>query len=288
MLDFINELISRDQTVTVHLNGTGTTLNGSFVKASDDALLLKTFTGSMCCVKIDSISYFEIQEETESENTVLQDDDNDEEPYSPAIAPKVVGKIDLDSIVDPRRRRSDNAFRQPWNSEENPPVPAGGTVTSIGPAFGFITTTDGESLFFSRAEIIQRHRGDEIQKGSHVIFTPGQNIRGGVARCVHVQISMQEQLEWIEKIQNYDIRNARMLAEQLLVAFPNDAELADTLNSLDVRPRRADSLSRMGVPVADSTLEAVRQGHYVEPADLLKAEREISASRPYGDRKSVV
>ena len=60
------------------------------------------------------------------------------------------------------------------------------------------------------------------------------------------QISMQEQLEWIEKIQNYDIRNARMLAEQLLVAFPNDAELADTLNSLDVRPRRADSLSRMG------------------------------------------
>ena len=41
MLDFINELISRDQTVTVHLNGTGTTLNGSFVKASDDALLLK-------------------------------------------------------------------------------------------------------------------------------------------------------------------------------------------------------------------------------------------------------
>ena len=36
----------------------------------------------MCCVKIDSISYFEIQEETESENTVLQDDDNDEEPYS--------------------------------------------------------------------------------------------------------------------------------------------------------------------------------------------------------------
>ena len=129
MLDFINELISRDQTVTVHLNGTGTTLNGSFVKASDDALLLKTFTGSMCCVKIDSISYFEIQEETESENTVLQDDDNDEEPYSPAIAPKVVGKIDLDSIVDPRRRRSDNAFRQPWNSEENPPVPAGGTVT---------------------------------------------------------------------------------------------------------------------------------------------------------------
>ena len=66
-----------------------------------------------------------------------------------------------------------------------------------------------------------------------------------MARCVHVQISMQEQLEWIEKIQNYDIRNARMLAEQLLVAFPNDAELADTLNSLDVRPRRADSLSRM-------------------------------------------
>ncbi len=288
MLDFINELISRDQTVTVHLNGTGTTLNGSFVKASDDALLLKTFTGSMCCVKIDSISYFEIQEETESENTVLQDDDNDEEPYSPAIAPKVVGKIDLDSIVDPRRRRSDNAFRQPWNSEENPPVPAGGTVTSIGPAFGFITTTDGESLFFSRAEIIQRHRGDEIQKGSHVIFTPGQNIRGGVARCVHVQISMQEQLEWIEKIQNYDIRNARMLAEQLLVAFPNDAELADTLNSLDVRPRRADSLSRMGVPVADSTLEAVRQGHYVEPADLLKAEREISASRPYGQAYSEI
>ena len=109
-----------------------------------------------------------------------------------------------------------------------------------------------------------------------------------MARCVHVQISMQEQLEWIEKIQNYDIRNARMLAEQLLVAFPNDAELADTLNSLDVRPRRADSLSRMGVPVADSTLEAVRQGHYVEPADLLKAEREISASRPYGQAYSEI
>ena len=31
MLDFINELISRDQTVTVHLNGTGTTIFGYFV-----------------------------------------------------------------------------------------------------------------------------------------------------------------------------------------------------------------------------------------------------------------
>lgn len=199
--------------------------------------------------------------------------------------PKIVGRIDLDSIHDHRKKRHYEVVP----SADNPLVPAGGVVNSIGPAFGFITASDGESLFFSRGEIMQRNRSEEIHKGMPVVFTPGRNAKGGVARCVHVQTTMQEQLEWIEKIEQYDPRNARMMAEQLLLAFPDDAELTDTLSSFDIRPHRmTDNFSRIGVPVADKTLEAVGLGHYVEPSDLIRAEKEIAATRPYEEAYSQI
>lgn len=310
MINLIEEMLNPGDQITLYLTGETEPLYATFVKASDSAVAVRLAAG-LCVVGLDSIIRFVIHEKsvevvTESsvekighqvmpaaddaspshnQDMTHDDDPIDSESFSPIFMPKIVGRIDLDSIHDPRKKRHYDVTP----TADNPLVPAGGVVNSIGPAFGFITASDGESLFFSRGEIMQRNRAEEIHKGMPVVFTPGRNAKGGVARCVHVQTTMQEQLEWIEKIEQYDPRNARMMAEQLLLAFPDDAELTDTLSSFDIRPHRmADNFSRIGVPVADKTLEAVELGHYVEPSDLLRAEKEISATRPYEDAYSQI
>ncbi len=312
MINLIKELLNPGDAVTLYLTGEIEPLRARFVKIADQALVVRV-DGGICVVKFDSVYRFvvpetaisaheEIEKPQHTEYQAIMADpeeteetkeaeeiaanaeaeqaaDADSDSFSPIFVPKVVGRIDLDAIVDPRRKRYSNSIRP---TEENPLVPAGGTVNSIGPAFGFITATNGEALFFSRGEIMQRNRGEEIHKGMPVIFTPERNNKGGVAKCVHVQMTVQEQLEWIEKIEQYDPRNARLLATQLLMAFPDDSELADTLSTFDIKPyQNQNSYSRIGVPVAEKTLAAVSHGHYVDPADLLKAEQEIAATKPY-------
>lgn len=310
MQTLIQEILNNGDAVTIYLSNQTEPIRAAYVKSTDSAMLLRTASGHTI-VRADSIYRIEvpaaaapstelnitpvtveqpaaaIYEEKEAETPVVAEKEEiyepaDEESFTPIFTPKVVGRIDLSAINDPRRKRQQENV--PSHSTDNPLMPAGGTITSIGPAFGFITATDGESLFFSRAEVMQRNNNDMLYKGMPVVFTPGHNAKGGVARCVHAQLTMQEQLEWIEKIEKYDLRNARMMAEQLMLAFPDDAELADTLSTFSSRPYQpANSYARIGVPIADKVLAAVEQGHYIEPAELLKAEKEIAATKPYDE-----
>lgn len=227
----------------------------------------------------DSVYHAEAPDDSENPAEPMDEDDPDSDVFSPIVGPKVVGKIDLDAIVDPRRKRPHIIITP---SENNPLVPAGGVVSSIGPAFGFIKSADGQNLYFGRGEVMQRNRNEELQLNTPVVFTPGRNDKGGVAKCVHVQMTMQEQLEWIERIEQYDSRNARMLAQQLLTAFPDDSDLAETLSQFNISHQAVSNpRARAGVPVADKVLSDVEHGLYVEPADLLRAEKEIAATKPY-------
>lgn len=304
MINLIQELLNPGDIVTLYLTGEIEPLHATFVKAADHAIVVKNASG-LCIVKIDSVykcivpdsspaisdptpapaespaAVLEeyVTEEPETIDEISSEKADSDEAFSPIFTPKVVGHIDLDSIVDRRRKRPYNAV-QP--SADNPLVPAGGTVNSIGPSFGFITGVNGDTFFFSRGEIMQRNRMEEIHVGSPVVFTPARNPKGEAAKCVHVQMTVQEQIEWIQKVEQFDPRNARLLAEQLLVAFPEDQVLASTLESFNIRPRfRANPYSKVGVPVAEKVLAAVAQGYYVEPAELLRAEKEIAATKPY-------
>lgn len=307
MIDLIKEMLEPGDNITLYLSHEIEPLRAQFVKVGDSAIVVESNNGVVSIVNINSVCRCSINDDESDFDTDDIDDDEefdempdpeetdkssdketteDSESFSPIFTPKVVGHIDLDSITDFRRK---NRHQQVQPTEDNPLVPAGGYINSIGAAFGFITASNGESLFFSRGEVMQRNRTEELHKGMPVVFTPGRNAKGGVARCVHMQMTMQEQLEWIEKLEQFDQRNARMMAEQLLLAFPDDAELADTLSSFDIRVRHNnDSYARIGVPVAEKTLEAVKQGHYVEPADLLRAEKEIVANKPYDEAFDLV
>lgn len=164
----------------------------------------------------------------------------------PEVAPvKVVGKVNLDEIErKPRRRvtrldfndsRADNDFEDEADDDSSPMLPAMGVVTSIGPKFGFIDS-EGSNFYFNYGEIIGNGRSKKsLNKGDEVVFTPTTNPQGKVAKAVHHPWSVDRHLHIIEKMMDRDMRNASLLARQLVDAFPDDDTVQNELFAIGMK-----------------------------------------------------
>lgn len=156
----------------------------------------------------------------------------------------VIGKIDLDEIDRKKRKRVtrlqpvsrlDEEDEEESDESDSVFVPAMGQIFNIGPKFGFIQS-GGENYYFNAGEIVFGSRNERpLDKGDEVVFTPGHNSRGHVAKAVHHPWSVDRHLRQIERLQRNDIRNASLLARQLVEAFPDDDTVRNELFALGIK-----------------------------------------------------
>ncbi len=135
-----------------------------------------------------------------------------------AKGPKVLGKIDLTSIPDRKRRRIYGQQNKPMEDDDTEMMRPIGYVNRIGMKFGWITPYDNpeKSVYMSLNEIICCDGIVGIpQRGDDVVYTPGRNNVGPTAQCVHKVCTFGQQEELIERLSGYDNRNARLLREQI-------------------------------------------------------------------------
>lgn len=152
-----------------------------------------------------------------------------------------------------------------------------------GPAFGFIQNSDGKQVYMNCNEIVSRRGGNIPSQGDDVVFTPGSNQQGEIAKCVHLPMSIGEQLEFIEEIMGRDRRNARMLASQLQREYHDDENVMAALQSLGMAgynqmPQRQRFDARQ-------VLDMIARGEHVDGRMVLRAERELSDNAVYDDYK---
>ncbi len=162
----------------------------------------------------------------------------------PEVAPvKVIGKVNLDEI-EPKRRRhismrntdnisvaSSDMDRDDYD-DDSAMLPAMGRIMSIGPKFGFISSGD-DSYYFNLGELMKGGYNDApIGKDEEVVFTPDSNDHGKVAKAIHRPWRVNKHIRQVEYRLTRDMRNARLLAQQLVDAFPDDDTVRDELYSM--------------------------------------------------------
>lgn len=143
--------------------------------------------------------------------------------------PTVLGKINLDEINDPRgkkkvrfadrQKEEDYADEKPTDNSDRM-MPVCGYVNRLreNDFFGFIRLVGDEEtpIYFHRNEILLEADSDTCPaENDPVIFTLGHNQKGRVAKCVHRQCTVGQMYDLIERISDYDPRNARLLRLQL-------------------------------------------------------------------------
>ncbi len=148
---------------------------------------------------------------------------------------KILGSIELNEEDLNRRRfrkETPDTVKDPEVGDDfrDTKIPAMGVLKSIGPVYGYIKMPDGPDIYCNRGEFLLRN-GEDIQpyQGMPVVFTPGSNWKGTMAKCIHEPMTVGEQLELIEELLDTDLRNAKLLGRQLAEAFPDSQEVADAL-----------------------------------------------------------
>lgn len=235
-------------------------------------------------------------------------------PYSlfklPSEKPevKVVGRIDLDAIRDPRKKvhTQPAAYDMPApNSRYSRPRPSAprhrapqpsypsyfyekgiepkGSIMRIGPAFGFIKDNEDKQVYLNCNEILTPRGTQTPGVGDSMVFTYATNPQGTVAKCAHIPMTIARQLDLIEEIMGRDRRNARLLSAQLQQEFPDDENIIYSLQGLGmVNYTQLPPRQRLD---AQQVLERIEKGEPVDGKSILRAEKELSENTVYDDYK---
>lgn len=181
--------------------------------------------------------------EEKSENEPLENKE-DESPADntlfklPSEKPqlKILGSIELEES-DKKRNRFKPSYQPSSQSNatlaedfRETMIESQGVIKSVGPVYGYIKTPDGPDIYVNRGEFLYRQGDNEIlEPGSPVVFSLGSNWKGLMAKCVHRPMTVGEQLDFIGDLADTDVRNARLLARQLVQLFPDSEEIEEAL-----------------------------------------------------------
>lgn len=187
-------------------------------------------------------------------------------PETSLSEPKVIGKIDLDSLkrIDPKFSRR-TYFKPAEQGEQEgtagdepqvryqrvassggdytrggyvrkPFVQAKGRITYYNPEkrFGFIHDYQSDNdLYFSQQQVADYDLYDHLQKGTKVAYSPSRNQQGYVALCVHLPHTVEDLLTMAEDY--FNARHyflARGLVEHALEVIPGDKEALALLDEI--------------------------------------------------------
>lgn len=186
-------------------------------------------------------------------------------PENSLSEPKVIGKIDLDSLkrIDPKFSRR-TYFKPAGQGEQEgagaeeaatgshqdaspsdytrggyirkPFVQAKGRITYYNPdkRFGFIHDYQSDNdLYFSQQQVADFDLYDHLQKGTKVAYSVSRNQQGLVALCVHLPHTVEDLLTIAEDY--FNARHyflAKGLAEHALEVVPDDKEALSLLDEI--------------------------------------------------------
>lgn len=199
----------------------------------------------------------DIKEEIESDVTsVTQPQVDIYKPEQLSLqGPKIVGKIDLSTIKDPKKKKDNTSTSkvQQEVSDTSPNyidedlLPSMGKIIRMGAVYGWIMPNNQtDNIYFNTQELVSYTRIiDSPKVGDEVIYSMSKNTQGPIAACIHKQCTKEVVEELIDKFR-FNTRTCSFLKKHL-----DDYENINLANT-NKGNELGYYLNRVGVELYDS------------------------------------
>lgn len=169
--------------------------------------------------------------------------------------PKIVGKIDLSTIKDPKKKK-DNTSTSKVQQEvadtspnyiDEDLLPSMGKIIRMGAVYGWIMPNNQtDNIYFNTQELVS-YTGiiDSPKVGDEVIYSMSKNTQGPIAACIHKQCTKEVVEELIEKFR-FNTKTCSFLKKHL-----DDYENINLANT-NKGNELGYYLNRVGVELYDS------------------------------------
>lgn len=169
--------------------------------------------------------------------------------------PKIVGKIDLSTIKDPKKKK-DNTSTSKVQQEvadtspnyiDEDLLPSMGKIIRMGAVYGWIMPNNQtDNIYFNTQELVS-HTGiiDSPKVGDEVIYSMSKNTQGPIAACIHKQCTKEVVEELIDKFR-FNTKTCSFLKKHL-----DDYENINLANT-NKGNELGYYLNRVGVELYDS------------------------------------
>lgn len=199
----------------------------------------------------------DIKEEIESDVTsVTQPQVDIYKPEQISLqGPKIVGKIDLSTIKDPKKKK-DNTSTSKVQQEvadtspnyiDEDLLPSMGKIIRMGAVYGWIMPNNQtDNIYFNTQELVS-YTGiiDSPKVGDEVIYSMSKNTQGPIAACIHKQCTKEVVEELIDKFR-FNTKTCSFLKKHL-----DDYENINLANT-NKGNELGYYLNRVGVELYDS------------------------------------
>ena len=198
-----------------------------------------------------------IKEEIESDVTsVTQPQIDIYKPEQISLqGPKIVGKIDLSTIKDPKKKKDNTSTSKVQQEVDNTSpnyidedlLPSMGKIIRMGAVYGWIMPNNQtDNIYFNTQELVS-YTGiiDSPKVGDEVIYSMSKNTQGPIAACIHKQCTKEVVEELIDKFR-FNTKTCSFLKKHL-----DDYENINLANT-NKGNELGYYLNRVGVELYDS------------------------------------
>lgn len=199
----------------------------------------------------------DIKEEIESDVTsVTQPQVDIYKPEQISLqGPKIVGKIDLSTIKDPKKKKDNTSTSKVQQEvDDTSPnyidedlLPSMGKIIRMGAVYGWIMPNNQtDNIYFNTQELVS-YTGiiDSPKVGDEVIYSMSKNTQGPIAACIHKQCTKEVVEELIDKFR-FNTKTCSFLKKHL-----DDYENINLANT-NKGNELGYYLNRVGVELYDS------------------------------------
>lgn len=199
----------------------------------------------------------DIKEEIESDVTsVTQPQIDIYKPEQISLqGPKIVGKIDLSTIKDPKKKKDNTSTSKVQQEvDDTSPnyidedlLPSMGKIIRMGAVYGWIMPNNQtDNIYFNTQELVS-YTGiiDSPKVGDEVIYSMSKNTQGPIAACIHKQCTKEVVEELIDKFR-FNTKTCSFLKKHL-----DDYENINLANT-NKGNELGYYLNRVGVELYDS------------------------------------